>query len=370
MVNHNNSIIQNNTPSSTVTKRIGFVDEVSDRYNAFLETSEKGNLATGSVRLLRRKSSTKQSVENTSSDENNNTSYVSDKEILHGFVAGNFSSGKVFDLIVNRCYVMAYQCDTCDCKPVTSQPSLLAVGTVNGLLFYETSSYVLVHETQRQAMVSAIQWIPITSSSTWYITNCYVTNNQPSLLAVGDLDGNVSLYLVDVNILESQGPTLLYEFNVKDQVRAMACAYIGSTMDSNNNKTLLISIGDKSGAVTFCSLRIHQSTLLVSHIDTVVEKHYSSAVLGMSISTHTNLLATSTKGGEVFVYTLTQQHETGIIYIQKSIWYTERHGPVRCVLFSGDETQLCFGGYDKTVVFIETKSWVLSRQLQLHGTVR
>jgi hypothetical protein len=60
-------------------------------------------------------------------------------------------------MIVDRCFVMAYQNtantkdnDNDDNRAYTNVlPSLLAVGTVNGLTFYETSTYSLVHEVER-----------------------------------------------------------------------------------------------------------------------------------------------------------------------------------------------------------------------------
>lgn len=70
----------------------------------------------------------------------------------------------------------------------------------------------------------------------------------------------------------------------------------------------------------------------------------------------------------MLVYKLHRQH-SGAVYIEKPVWEGNRNGPVRCIVFSHDGSHLSFGGYDKTVVVVETEFWGRTRQLQMNGTV-
>lgn len=347
---------------STDSPRAGpkSIANVFERKSSFFGIDK--SLATGSVRLHRQKSCTNKGSEH------------DDK--VSGFVDGNFASGKVLDLVVDRCFVTAFQNSSDDDGDLSNpfqQPvlsSFLAVGTSKSVALYETSSYALAYEIPRSGMVSAIVWFsPPSSFRSTSIENSS-RFGQPSLLAVGGLEGTLSLYSIDASILESQGPTLVFEFQVADQVRALDCSYFGKL----EPKTLLISVGDKSGNVTFCSMRCNFSgsgndmRLSLEHIDTVIEQHLNTGVLGLSISRKTGLIAACTKGGQVLVYKLHRQH-SGAVYIEKPVWEGNRNGPVRCIVFSHDGSHLSFGGYDKTVVVVETEFWGRTRQLQMNGTV-
>jgi WD40 repeat protein len=111
-----------------------------------------------------------------------------------------------------------------------------------------------------------------------------------------------------------------------------------------------------------------ESETSIEHIDTVLELSYKSAVLGIAISAKKDLLATSTKDGQVHVYNLNQL-KNELPTTTQLVWDTIRSGAVRCVFFSLDGSELGFGGYDKTVVFVETEFWTCSRQLNMSGTV-
>jgi hypothetical protein len=257
---------------------------------------------------------------------------------LHGFVEGDFSSGKIHDLIVDdKCHVMAYSNDH----------SLFAVGLAKSLELYETTTWSLVHHVEREGMVSALCWIPEASSSA-----------SNSLLGVSGLDGTVSLYRVNVDILEVQGPSLLYEFRVDGQVRALDCGFFGKL-----NPSLVMAVGDKTGSVTLVSF-----THDLNPIKTETVMKCQTGILGISLNTTSALLAWSTTGGRVCVHQLSREH-TGAIHIETEVWSVQRNGPVRSVVFDGTR-RLAFGGYDKKVILVDTQQWVVSHEINLFGTVR
>lgn len=381
--NHQQSPNDNSFPKGpkNIGKRI--IGSGSERFSFSLGDSK--GLETGSVRLHSKRKLGFGLLSIQSLDDQNAS--IIGNELEHkqsGFVDGNFSSGKILDLVVERCYVMAYQRthniwrnnymnmenDTVD----NLMPSYLAVGTVKGVSIYETAGYSLAYKIRRSGMVSAIHWADSPNISPFNANDSEIcmsnVSNQYSLLVVGSLDGTVSLYVIDSHILESQGPTLIHEFSVKDQVRSLDCCFFGKLFPL----TFLICVGDKSGDLTFCSLRYNglhfaASPLnIMEHLSTTSVQNYTSCVLGISLSRTGGLLATSTKGGQIFVYKLHRNH-AGIVYIEKNVWEVERNVPIRCVLFTHDASQLCYGGYEKEVVFVDTEFWALSRQLQLNGTV-
>jgi len=255
-----------------------------------------------------------------------------------GFVDGNFTSGKIHDLIIKKkTHTMAYQ---------PSSGNLLAVGTKTSLDFYETTNYSLVCRMERDGIVSALKWLPLSSIP------------STSLLAIGYLNGSVALLRVDEEILESQGPSLLYEFKVDGQVRAIDCTFFGKL-----EPTVLVAVGDKSGTVTFASFDQD-----FEHIGTHNVLDFSTAVLGLCICSEKAIVACSTKGGDVAVYQVCRDPMKAVILDEK-VWYSQRNGPVRCVLFSHDGSYLAFGGYSKIVALVDTQLWVIYRELQLKGTV-
>jgi hypothetical protein len=353
--NLDETVLQRDSTTNAPVKSIGISKESKGG------SSSRG-LITGSVRLFSKNTPRNNEALCTKGNDDNS---IQTKHISR-YVDGNFVAGKVVDLAVDRCYVMAFEPTEFDQigdnnSMCTNIMPLLAVGTLNAIVFYETTLYSLVREVPRNGMVSAIKWI----TTKYHKSN---VGTRHILLAVSDLNGMVSLYSIDTSILECQGPTLIHEFLVSDQVRAMDCCLYNNHDDS----TLLMIVGDKSGNVTFSSLRLLESNITnevsIQHIDTVLERDYKSAVLGIAICTIKNLLAISTKDGKVLVYTL-HQHMNGPVQSKELVWETTRSGPVRCIIFSSDGSQMGFGGYDKNVVFVETAFWTSSRQLNMSGTV-
>jgi WD40 repeat protein len=261
---------------------------------------------------------------------------------VQGFVNGDFASGKIRDVIVERCFVVSFSGH--------NDANLLAVGLASGLAFYETTNtYSLVHQCARTDMVSALRWVaPLGSSG---------IASSSLLLVVGGLDGKVSVYMVDPDILEAYGPTLLYEFQVPNQVRDLDCGFYGKLEPS-----FFIAVGDTSGSITTASF-----TNNLRHIKTEIVKTYPTGVLSIAFDLSQSIMVSSTKGGQVHVHKFRRQH-AGVIQVEQMIWCTDRSGPVHCVVFDGPI--MAFGGYDKTVVLVDVREWAISREILMKGTVR
>jgi WD40 repeat protein len=314
----------------------------------------------------------------------NNTQVVLTPDQQHlllwnGFVDGNFQQGKVHDLIINRsCWNFAY----------SPNQMVLVVGAGNLLQFYDTTSYLLFGQVEREGFVSSIVWWMGESEKT-----SNVSTSSPSLgyLAVGGLDGVVTLYCMDMDLLEMQAPIEVHEYRSQGQVRAMSLSCIST---SHDDKILLWAVGDQEGQLTFSTYDVQQVELLQA--PTRVEQ-YESAILGLSISPAVGTepwCAIATKGGCLTVHAIQRQQQQGpgneasnskrFLFASPSSWslnsavhwgvgpalyQLEQRGPIRSVAFSMDGRLLACGGYDKTVVIVDTILWAAVYELRLEGTV-
>lgn len=258
---------------------------------------------------------------------------------LSGFVDGDFASGKVRDIPVDGCFVMAF---------LPKAYSLFAVGARKTVDFYETTTYTIAYRFERDTQVSALQWLPLED----HTSQKHLGRNY---LAVGDLGGTVSLLQVDEEVLEMYGPTVVHTFQVNDQIRAIDLKWIGNT--------LLLAVGDKGGNITFTSYTKQLEPLMTNH---VVQQFKGNRVLSLSLNSEHRYLGVSTMNGDVCVYPL---EEDSLRYSAEPLFQYQRRGAVRSVAFSPDGSLFAFGGYDKTVVLVDTKLWAVVRELKLEGTI-
>ena len=249
---------------------------------------------------------------------------------------------------------------------------LLAVGTKTSLQFYDSSNFALVHELLVNEIISALKWIvPSSDDKT-------SGNDGSMLIATTSLSGRLCLYSVDLEILESQGPSLLYSSKNADgvQIRSLDAGF-----DRYAGRSLLLLVaGDKSGAImtaTFTTQHgqpphlLQERTLAVSTSESGARPAKGDSILGLAICTQRGFLATSTKGGLVQVHNLAHRLFAEQQQSYEPLWFLQRNGPVRHVTFSkNDSDLLAFGGYDKTVVLVTTGLWAVARELTLQGTVR
>lgn len=291
---------------------------------------------------------------------------------FHGFVDGNFFKGKVKDIGLenNKCWVLAYQ-----------QP-LLVVGTSCALQFYDSNNgFCLVYELPCRSMISALK--PITN-------NPSIDSDKNKKLATASLDGTIHLYAINQDILECQGPTLLYaiENTTGAQIRSLDVGFY----NGNSHRTLVVAAGDKSGALTVATFHetndSDQPQIQLLNEGTIQlhgpHRKDCEALLGLGISTDQGLLATTTKGGLVQVHNLAhrldQFFSSSVIVDNwnrpqpcksnnEALWSMQRNGPVRCASFDDRSKLFAFGGYDKTLFLVCTLQWAVTRELPLDGTV-
>ncbi|KAI2510727.1 hypothetical protein MHU86_3675 [Fragilaria crotonensis] len=262
----------------------------------------------------------------------------------NGFVAGDFISGKVCDLdISGGCFVMEF---------LPGDASLLAVGLLNGdgVKIYETTTYSLVARLEQDDAVSSLSWLEINDGQ----------NRSLTLLAVGTLGGRVSIYRMQPALLELQGADLFHQFQVNAQVRATKLVYHGLPEEK-----ILLAIGDTSGDLTFSWY-----TMECALLDTKTVCSNASGILDIAMTKSGNLIAFCSKMGDVIVCRI----QIGTKFYLSTplgfvLYSSRRNGAVHAIAFSSDEKRLVFGGYDKTVVVVDTDLWAEIRCLKVDGTV-
>jgi hypothetical protein len=272
---------------------------------------------------------------------------------IMGFCDGDFGSGKVKNIrLPTGCWVMAY----------SEQATVLAAGLYERLDFFETQNYSVIYSLPRSDKVSAIKWLRASAlSKTTTSVKDFVYNRQDEdgeIMAVAGLDGQVSVYSVSIPLLEFQGVQLEHEFQVRSQVRCMALEDFGEG-------SLLLAVGDKLGKVTLSTLRRDTEGRVAETHRTTLDLG-KDPVLGLDITFKRSILIATTKGGKVVVYGLNGIGSRGVEF-GEVIWTTQRNGPVRAVIICGK--QFAFGGYDKSVVLVDTDLWAIVRVLSLKGTV-
>ncbi|CAB9511665.1 WD domain, G-beta repeat [Seminavis robusta] len=289
--------------------------------------------------------------------------------VLSGFVDGDFAAGKVRDIPVDGCFVMAF-------SPQTH--SLLAVGARKTLDFYETIGYSLACRFPRDAQVSAVQWLAAADDHHTNSSKAKATtrSGHHNLLAVGDLGGTVSLLQVQEEVLEMYGPTVKHTFQVAHQIRAIELRLVG-------HDRILLVVGDKGGNVTFSEYS-RELEPLTNHVAVSMP---NDKVLSLALRTNphppqqqeqdsgnaatttmTSYLGVSFMGGEARVYEL-DTSDGNLKLKPQPVFAHTRRGAVRSVTFSPDGDLFVLGGYDKTAVLVDTQLWRVVRELKLEGTI-
>lgn len=264
------------------------------------------------------------------------------KDAPHGFVGGDFASGKIFDLnLPGGSFVMEFH---------PGNASLLAVGLLNGdgVAIYETRTYTLVDMLAQDDAVSALAWLEAKQGM----------GESISLLTVGCLDGRVSIYRMKPHLLELQGADLIHRFQVNGQVRALTLTFYDQA-----EREILLTTGDTSGDLTFSRYDMDYGL-----IETRIAHTYGSGILGLATTSWGSLIAVCTKHGDVSVCKIQREYNHSLS-LGFEFFSARRNGAVRSLAFSPDEKRLVFGGYDKTVVVVDTELWAEIRCLTLDGTV-
>ena len=244
--------------------------------------------------------------------------------------------------------------------------NLLAVGLKYRVDFLETTNYTIIYSLPRSDKVSAIHWCQ--GSSLCPKTTLAMVNNtihrDGDIIAVAGLDGKVTVYQLDADLLELQGVKVLYEFQVHSQVRSMVIRPLG-------RGKLVLAVGDKQGKITLVTLA-RDDLGKIDGSSAVVDLG-KDPVLGLDIHAEQSILAASTRSGKVIVYQLlmtSYRMDKSYVVCSSRLWMTQRSGAVRAIIIAQDGKQIAFGGYDKTLVLVDTNLYAVVRELSLAGTVR
>jgi hypothetical protein len=350
-------------------------------------------LANLSRRKLIQKTNTvhNNNINHTSLDGNTTSSSA---PLLRGFVDGDFSNG------------IRHFIDTgSKCFAVTSCQNLIVIGTETCLTFNDAQTFTEIHKMPVQTMISALRIIELPTA---------VERKNHFLLATADLSATIRLYEIDIDILESQGPTLKYttntrtqrqrqreeEYPQKQQPAQIRCVDLVLCEFSNGKHSseirLVLVAGDTLGRlriVDFAATSRYATgidttstttmSLQFTPLSSQCIEYNDDKILSVSLQKH-GYLAISFRSGWIRVVELAllllarsvgiRHEDTTTASLSTTnittVFEVCRQGPVRCVRWFNDH-YLAAGGYDKCVViFDRSQQFVMSRILHLQGTVR
>jgi hypothetical protein len=398
---------------------------------------------------------------------------VSQQPQPFGYCHGDFASGQIYQLQLQ---------DKSFCHSYNYYGDILAVGTATSIDFYDTSSatiqngsthtctghpYSIITFISHPAvtgnngtinnMISAMVWIvpptvpptklrttsassvkatalninqysdvtarSIHDCSYHYSTNTGTYKNSDAnqqLLAVSDLSGRIYLYSINPDILESQGPTLIYCGNNSNgtQIRSLAAGYYDNgrnQTDESDHMSLLIMAGDKGGCITIITFDVSiyppnnplyidtkQFRVIQQHppqAQYIVKEAYmnehcgsntnhtsssNGGILGIAMEVERGMMAICTSSGLVQVFSLPSLLSNALHNIQtvtssnqydqngSLLWSSQNvtSSAIRCITFGPNDTStLMYGGYDKTIILVDTDQWTITRELSVQGTV-
>lgn len=189
---------------------------------------------------------------------------------------------------------------------------------------------------------------------------------RAQLLAVGGFDGVVSIYSIVQGSSTKQLVTLLYDVRVKTDVLSMT--FLRDTATNYVPFPLALTVGEKNGNVSMFltdgETNQFKSASKISKIDM-----HASAVLAVAFGFIEDgiIMATGTKDGVVRVSSIIlHQGEWKLSHL---LFEYLRTGAIRALRFNHDSTSLIVGGYDKTVLIVDTYLWKIVREIFVDGTV-
>ena len=275
------------------------------------------------------------------------------------YIDGDFHNGKVREIETSHfCYNIIFNLDS----------TILAIGLDNngGVLLYETRTFSLLEIIEREDTVSALDWVdnPFTSDDDASIK--MDESDRAQLLAVSGFDGVVSIYSILLNSSKTKLVTLLYAIRVKTEVLSMA--FLKDNATNYAPFPLALTIGEKNGTVsTFMvdgetnqfksASKLRQ---MFSHESPVLTVAFGFVEDGI-------ILATGTRNGLVKVNSVILLE--GEWHLSHLLFDFYRTGAIRTLRFNHDSTSLIVGGYDKTVLIVDTHLWKIVREIPVDGTV-
>lgn len=219
---------------------------------------------------------------------------------------------------------------------------------------------------ERSDSVSALDWVdsPLNEGDNGSVKTEDVEKSQ--LLAVGGFDGVVSIYSIAQGTFTKKLVTLLYDLRVKTEVTSMA--FLRDSATNYVPYPLALFVGENNGTVSnflidgeaYHLKSPNKMNKIVSHDSAVLATAFG--FLGDSI-----ILATGTKQGLLRVNSIIF-HE-GEWKLSHLLFEYLRTGSIRALRFNHDSTSLIVGGYDKTVLIVDTYMWKTVGELYVDGTV-
>lgn len=290
------------------------------------------------------------------------------EEKSSGFIHGNFSSGKVKEIYLkSKAFVIKFNTDS----------TILAVGTSDGggVELYETSQFHLIHTIERTSTVSALDWVEFDEEMDAKVLGKGGDNKNSQLLAVGSFDGFVKIYCINS---ATDDVTLVDSFQIESAICSMS--FIKDAATNYAPRPLSIATGDRNGNITIVNLgeyvdmsknakRIRILDAFESPVLSMTFGFFESNEKGLSqfqdeISI---IMVCGSRNGEVIASIIRQIGEEW--HTVQVLFRLERQGAIRTLRFNHDGTTLVVGGYDKTVLFINTMLWKIVRELEVDGTV-
>lgn len=291
------------------------------------------------------------------------------REKSGGFINGNFSSGKLKEIYLNsKAFVIKFNIDS----------TILAVGTSDGggVELYETSQFHLIHTIERTSTVSALDWVEYDEEIDAKELGKDEDNKNSQLLAVGSFDGFVKIYCINS---ATDDVTLVDSFQVESAVCSMS--FVKDSATNYAPRPLSIATGDRNGNVAIVNLGEYVDMSKNAERIRILDA-FESPVLSMTFGFFESnenelspfhdgisiIMVCGLRNGQVKASIIRQISEKW--HIVQVLLDLERQGAIRTLRFNHDGTTLIVGGYDKTVLFINTILWEIVRELEVDGTVR
>ena len=191
-------------------------------------------------------------------------------------------------------------------------------------------------------------------------------NSRPQLLAVAGFDGVVSIYAISLGSSTKNLVRTLYDERVKSDVLSMA--FIKDTATNYAPYPIALAIGQKNGKVSVF-LTDGETNQFKSSSKMIDVLQHETEVLAMAFGFVDDgvIFATGTKEGLIRVYSI--GFHQGQWHIYDLMFQHYRTGAIRALRFNHDSTLLIIGGYDKTVLLVDTFLWKVVREIYVDGTV-
>jgi len=273
------------------------------------------------------------------------------EEKCDGFIDGNFSQGKIKDIETRTdAFHIKFNLDS----------SILAVGLLDGVELYETRQFRLIHTIDGLDTVSAIDWAEGSNKDNVKI------GVKEQLLAVGCFDGSVKIY--NISMAPSRElVSLVDSFRVTSDVCSMA--FVQDSGSYYAPKPLAIVIGEKSGNLSLVNISFDNQMKSADRIHLLTKDDSGILAVTFGFSERDGvMLVYGTKSGRVVAWAMSNKGNQWML--SYTISQIERAGSIRALRFNHDSSNLVVGGYDKSVLIIDTSRWKVLREIPIDGTVQ